>query len=138
MATPLNRFDSARRTVPVRRGPRPKTTQPTREQPGPHSWGSQACVLEGKLTPDYVQRHYGVEVDELGRIVGSATVAREPATGSRGQVEVQPPAPGLTGRAPARAGAAQLPPQTTPDQRSRRVGSQAVVDPKDQGQLESP
>ena len=36
MTTPPNQFDSARWTVPVRRGPRPKTTHPTREQPGPH------------------------------------------------------------------------------------------------------
>jgi uncharacterized protein (TIGR00369 family) len=36
MTTPPDRFDSARWTVPVRRGPPPKTTHPTREQPGPH------------------------------------------------------------------------------------------------------
>ena len=36
-------------------------------------------VLEGKLTPDYAQRHYGVEVDALGRLVASAAVAGEPA-----------------------------------------------------------
>jgi uncharacterized protein (TIGR00369 family) len=36
MTTPPNRLDSARWTVPIRRGPPPKTTHPTREQPGPH------------------------------------------------------------------------------------------------------
>jgi uncharacterized protein (TIGR00369 family) len=36
MTTPSNRFDSDPWTVPVRRGPPPKTTHPTREQPGPH------------------------------------------------------------------------------------------------------
>jgi phospholipase/carboxylesterase len=36
MTTPPNRFDSDPWTVPVRRGPPPKTTHPTREQPGPH------------------------------------------------------------------------------------------------------
>jgi hypothetical protein len=36
MTTPPNRFDSARWTVPARRGPPPKTTHPTRDQPGPH------------------------------------------------------------------------------------------------------
>ena len=36
MTTPPNQFDSARWTVPVRRGPRPKTTHPTHEQHGPH------------------------------------------------------------------------------------------------------
>jgi phospholipase/carboxylesterase len=36
MITPSNRPNSDRWTVPVRRGPRPKTTHPTREQPGPH------------------------------------------------------------------------------------------------------
>ena len=35
MTTPPSQVD-ARWTVPVRRGPRPKTTHPTREQPGPH------------------------------------------------------------------------------------------------------
>jgi uncharacterized protein (TIGR00369 family) len=36
MTTPPNRFDSARWMVPIRRGPPPKTTHPTRDQPGPH------------------------------------------------------------------------------------------------------
>jgi uncharacterized protein (TIGR00369 family) len=36
MTTPSNRFDSDPWTVPVRRGPPPKTTHPTRDQPGPH------------------------------------------------------------------------------------------------------
>jgi uncharacterized protein (TIGR00369 family) len=36
MTTPPNRFDFDRWTVPVRRGPRPTTTHPTHEQPGPH------------------------------------------------------------------------------------------------------
>jgi Luciferase len=31
-----NQSDSERWTVPARRGPRPKTTQPSHEQPGPH------------------------------------------------------------------------------------------------------
>jgi uncharacterized protein (TIGR00369 family) len=36
MSTPPNQFDSAQWSVPVRRGPRPQTTHPTRDQPGPH------------------------------------------------------------------------------------------------------
>lgn len=36
MTTSSKRSDSDRWTVPARRGPRPETTHPTREQPGPH------------------------------------------------------------------------------------------------------
>jgi hypothetical protein len=46
MMTPPNPFDSARRTVPVRRGPPPKTSHPTREQPGPHQQLSDIALRD--------------------------------------------------------------------------------------------
>jgi uncharacterized protein (TIGR00369 family) len=46
MTTPPNRFDSARWAVPVRRGPPPETTHPTREQPGPHEQLSDIAPRE--------------------------------------------------------------------------------------------
>jgi uncharacterized protein (TIGR00369 family) len=74
MTTPPNRFDSDRWTVPARRGPRPKTTHPTREQPGPHQQLSD--IAPPDLQEDLLRRVRALPDVEVGWSAISVPYAR--------------------------------------------------------------
>jgi hypothetical protein len=74
MTTPLNRFDSDRWTVPARRGPRPTTTHPTREQPAPHQQLSDIAPRE--LQEELLRRVRTLPEAEVGWSAISVPYAR--------------------------------------------------------------
>jgi uncharacterized protein (TIGR00369 family) len=74
MTTPPNRFDSDRWTVPVRRGPRPQTTHPTREQPGPHQQLSEIAPRD--LQEELLRRVRALPDVEVGWSAISVPYAR--------------------------------------------------------------
>jgi uncharacterized protein (TIGR00369 family) len=73
MTTPPSQVD-ARWTVPVRRGPRPKTTHPTREQPGPHQQLSDIAPRE--LQEELLRRARTLREVEVGWSAISVPYAR--------------------------------------------------------------
>jgi uncharacterized protein (TIGR00369 family) len=74
MTTPPNRFDHDQATVPVRPGPRPKTTQPTHEQPGPHQQLSDSAPRE--LQQELLRRVRTLPEVEVGWSAISGPYAR--------------------------------------------------------------
>jgi uncharacterized protein (TIGR00369 family) len=74
MTTPLNRFDSDRWTVPARRGPRPTTTHPTREQPAPHQQLSD--IARRELQEELLRRVRTLPEVEVGWSAISVPYAR--------------------------------------------------------------
>jgi uncharacterized protein (TIGR00369 family) len=74
MTTFSNSSDPDRWTVPVRRGPRPKTTRPTREQPGPHQQLSDISPRE--LQEELLRRVRTLSDVEVGWSAISVPYAR--------------------------------------------------------------
>ena len=133
MTIPPNQFASERWTVPVRRGPRPKTTHPTREQPGPHQ---QLSDIPPAGPPGGVVASRAHAAGRGGRLECDQRPAREgfspqapcregPGGSFPARLRVRPPAP-RTRRQPApdlaarslRRGAAGRLGRTAPDQRN--------------------
>ena len=69
-----NQSDSERWTVPARRGPRPKTTQPSHEQPGPHQQLSDIAPRE--LQEELLRRVRTLPEVEVGWSAISVPYAR--------------------------------------------------------------